>query len=81
MQIDLTFAGIVSIIQLLGLPALGLIYNMAAKTYRANKLNHFKIDALVYAIQKEMSTNGFTKTYTQRLEELKSEHKFIDKGL
>lgn len=81
MHIDLSLTMIISFLQAIGLPVLLGIYSQTTKIRRANKLHHFKIEALVYAIQKELSTNGFTKAYSQKLTELKDEHKFVDKGL
>lgn len=72
-----TLTEIITILQVFALPILGLIWLSVKKIHRGNKLNGYKITALVYAIQME-SKNGFAKAYEKKLEQLLEDINFIE---
>ena len=68
---------VIAIIQGLALPVLLAIWGSIKKVHRGNKLNGFKITALVHAMQME-TKNGFTKEYEKKLKELIGDINFIE---
>ena len=77
MDVHLTSQEAIAILQIVGLPFLGLIWFSIKKIHRGNKLNGFKIEALVHAMQFELK-NGFSQTYQNRLKQLKEDAKFVE---
>lgn len=68
---------VITIIQILALPILGGIWRSILKIHRGNRLNGFKIESLVAALQHE-SKNGFMLVYDKKLQELKSDSNWIE---
>lgn len=77
MDIHLTSQEAIAILQIVGLPLLGLIWLSIRKIHRGNRLNGFKIEALVHAMQFELK-NGFSKTYKDKLEAMMEEANFVE---
>ena len=77
MELHLTFEQAIAILQVFGIPILGVIWFMIKKTHRGNKLNGFKIEALVHAMQFELK-NGFSDSYQNKLKDLMREANFVE---
>lgn len=77
MDLHLTVQEVIAILQAVGLPILGLIWYSIKKVNRGNKLNGFKITALVHAMQFELK-NGFSKSYEAKLKQLMEDAKFVE---
>ncbi len=69
----------IGLIQLIMLPLGTFIAVIAMKSYRKSRLVDFKIEALTYAIEKELANNGFSKAYKDKLVELMKEYDFVNK--
>ena len=77
MEVHLTFEQAIAILQVFGIPILAIIWVMIKKTHRGNKLNGFKIEALVHAMQFELK-NGFSDSYQNKLKDLMREANFVE---
>ena len=74
---ELKVTEVIAIIQVFALPILLGIWGSVKKIHRGNKLNGFKITALVHAMQVE-TKNGFTNAYEKKLNQLKDDANFIE---
>lgn len=68
---------IVGFVQIVVVPLLMFIARTVTRTYKQNKLQNLKHEALVYSIQENLSNNGFSDDYYERLNQLMKEHNFI----
>lgn len=77
MELHLTTQELIAILQAIGLPILGLVWYSMRRIHRGNRLNGFKITALVHAMQFELK-NGFSKSYETKLKQLMEDAKFVE---
>jgi len=73
------FHVLVKMAQILIVPLGTFIAVVSTKAYRRSRMLDFKIEALTYAIERELANNGFTTKYREKLEELINEYRFINK--
>ena len=61
-------------------PLMIFIAVMVTRASRRMKLMEYKIYALVYAIQSDLTDNGFTATYEKKLKELMNEYDWLHRN-
>lgn len=61
-------------------PLIIFIAVMVTRSSRRIKLIEYKIYAMVYAIQNDLSENGFTETYEKKLKELMGEYDWLHRN-
>lgn len=75
MNVPLEIIGL--ILNSLIIPALVAIFNYLRKNHRANRLNGYKISALIFALQ-QIEGNGFTAYYDKKLNDLIKDSNFVE---
>ena len=68
---------VIAVVQVIGLPLFGYVIYVLQRNHKTNKLQNFKITALVFAIQNNFDVNGFTDDYNECVEQLMKEHNFV----
>ena len=71
---------ITDIAKILITPLMIFIAIMVTRASRRMKLMEYKIYALVYAIQSDLTDNGFTETYEKKLKELMNEYDWLHRN-